>query len=151
MLKRSIEQEIRNKNFGPEVEILRRTPWSRIREQNSVYKEFMEIVGNGSATGSVLTETIAVSATISISVDKIHHQIRLRILSCGRMSENHRGPEVPEVKVRVVECRDGLARITLEELAITHFVENGTSRMLVLQDQEWLSVWGVVLIRTPSG
>ena len=39
------------------------------------------------------------------------------------MSENHRGPEVPEVKVRVVECRDGLARITLEELAITHFVK----------------------------
>ena len=32
------------------------------------------------------------------------------------MSENHRGPEVPEGKVRVVECRDGLARITLEEL-----------------------------------
>ena len=25
-----------------------------------------------------------------------------------------------------VECRDGLARITLEEFAITHFVENGT-------------------------
>ena len=41
------------------------------------------------------------------------------------MSENHRGPEVPEVKVRVVECRDGLARITLEELAITHSVKNG--------------------------
>ena len=39
------------------------------------------------------------------------------------MSENHRGPEVPEVKVRVVECRDGLARITLEELAITHSFE----------------------------
>ena len=32
-------------------------------------------------------------------------------------------PEVPKVKVRVVECRDGLARITLEELAITHFVK----------------------------
>ena len=42
------------------------------------------------------------------------------------MSENHRGPEVPEVKVPVVECRDGLARITSEELAITHFVKNGT-------------------------
>ena len=42
------------------------------------------------------------------------------------MSENHRGPEVPEGKVPVVECRDGFARITLEELAITHFVENGT-------------------------
>ena len=42
------------------------------------------------------------------------------------MSENHRGPEVPEVKAPVVECRDGLARITSKELAITHFVENGT-------------------------
>ena len=67
------------------------------------------------------------------------------------MSENHRGPEVPEVRVPVVECRDGLARITLEELAITHFVKKTPSRMLVLQDQEWLSVWGEVLIRTPSG
>ena len=42
------------------------------------------------------------------------------------MSENHREPEVPEAAVPAVECRDGLARITLEELAITHFVENGT-------------------------
>ena len=42
------------------------------------------------------------------------------------MSENHRGPEVPEVKAPVVECHDGLARITLEELAITHSVKSGT-------------------------
>ena len=42
------------------------------------------------------------------------------------MRENHRGPEVPEVEVPVVECLDGLARITLKELAITHSVENGT-------------------------
>ena len=57
---------------------------------------------------------------------KVHHQIRLRILSCGRVSEKHRGPEVPEVRAPVVECRDGLARITSEELAITHFVKDGT-------------------------
>ena len=56
---------------------------------------------------------------------KVHHQIRLRILSCRRVSENRRGPEVPEVKVRVVECLDGFARITLEELAITHSVKDG--------------------------
>ena len=105
------------------MEILRRTSWSRIREQNSVYKEFLEIVGNGSSTGSVLEETILVSATISPSVEKLHHQIRLRILSCSRMSENHREPEVPEEKVPVVECLDGLARITSKELAITHFVK----------------------------
>ena len=59
-------------------------------------------------------------------MEKVHHQIRLRILSCGRVTENHRGPEVPEEKVPAVECRDGLARITLEELAITHSVKDGT-------------------------
>ena len=36
MVKRSIEQDIRNKNFG-----------------TSVYKEFLEIVGNEKPTGSV--------------------------------------------------------------------------------------------------
>ena len=42
------------------------------------------------------------------------------------MSENHREPEVPEEKVPVVECLDGLARITSKELAITHVVKSGT-------------------------
>ena len=42
------------------------------------------------------------------------------------MRENHREPEVPEEKVPVVECLDGLARITSKELAITHFVKSGT-------------------------
>ena len=103
------------------MEILRRTPWSRIREQNSVYKEFLEIVGNGKPTGSVPKETIAVSVTILTSVQKWHSRIRLQILSCSRMSENHREPEVP-----VVECFDGLARITSKELAPIHSVKSGT-------------------------
>ena len=55
------------------------------------------------------------------------------------MSENHREPEVPGEEAPVVECIDGLARITSKELAITHFVKSGT--MLVLQDQEWLTLW----------
>ena len=108
------------------MEIMRRTPWSRIREQNSVHKEFLEIVGNGSSTGSVLEKTIVVSATMSISVEKWDSRVRLRILSCSRMSENHREPEVPEAGVPAVECLDGLARITSKELAITHFVKSGT-------------------------
>ena len=45
VVKRSIEQDIRNKKFGARMEIMRRTPWSRIKGQNSVYKEFLEIVG----------------------------------------------------------------------------------------------------------
>ena len=38
----------------------------------------------------------------------------------------HREPEVPEARVPVEECLDCVARITSKELAITHFVENGT-------------------------
>ena len=71
MVKRSIEQDIRNENFGPEMEIMKETPWSRIQGRNSVYKEFLEISGNGSPTGSVLEGTIAVSVTILINVEKM--------------------------------------------------------------------------------
>ena len=56
--------------LAPEMEIMKETPWSRIQGQNSVYKEFWEIVGNGSPTGSVREETIAVSATIFINVER---------------------------------------------------------------------------------
>ena len=70
MVKRSIEQEIRKRILEPEMEIMRGTPWSTIQGQNSVYKEFLEIVGNGKPTGSVPEETIAVSVTILINVQK---------------------------------------------------------------------------------
>ena len=112
--------------MASQTEIMKETPWSRIQGQNSVYKEFLEIVGNGSSTGSVLEETIAVSATISINVEKLRHQIRLRILSCSRVSEKHREPEAPEERVPVVECLDGPARIALKELALIHSVKSGT-------------------------
>ena len=151
MVKRSIEQEIRNKNFGArsgnfEKNAVVKNQGTKQRVQNS-----WRLLSMGNQRAVCERETIAVSATIWISVGKVHHQIRLRILSCSRMSENHREPEVPEAEVPVVERLDGLARITLEELAITHFVKMAPSRMLVLQDQEWLSVWGKVLIRTSSG
>ena len=89
-------------------------------------KELQEIVGSGKPTGRVLKETIAVTATISISVEKLHHQIRLRILSCSRMSEIGREPEVPSEEAPAVECLDGLARISSKKLATTHFVKSGT-------------------------
>ena len=69
------EKEVSSKIYEigilrPETEIMKETPWLRIRGQNSVDKEFLEIVGNGKPTGSVPKETIAVSVTISISVQK---------------------------------------------------------------------------------
>ena len=40
------------------------------------------------------------------------------------MREMHREPEVPEERVPVVECLDGLARITSKELAPIHSVKS---------------------------
>ena len=58
-------------------------------------------------------------------MEKLQHQIRLRILSCSRVREMRREPQVPEEKVPVVECLDGLARITSKELAPIHSVKGG--------------------------
>ena len=102
------------------MEIMIETPWNRIKGHNSVDKELLDMVGNGKPTGLV------VSVTMSRSVQKRHGRIRLRILSCSRIREKRREPEVPEEEVPVVECLDGLARITPKELAITHFVKSGT-------------------------
>ena len=69
-VKRSIERDLRMKKFGARNEIVKETPWSRIRSQNSVDKEFLEIVGRRKPTGNVLKVKIAVSATMSKSVQK---------------------------------------------------------------------------------
>ena len=126
MVKRSIEQDLRNRNLAPETEIMKETPWSRIRRQNSVDKELFEIVGNKKPTGSALKETIVVSVMMSINVQKWHSRIRLRILSCSRVKEKHRETEVAEEKSPAVECVDGHARITSKELAPLHSVKSGT-------------------------
>ena len=126
MVKRSIEQEIRNKNFGSRNGNFEK---NAVVKNQGTKQRVQRILGDcwqWEFNGQCSRGAIAVSATIWISVGKVHRQIRLRILSCSRMSENHREPEVPEVRAPVVERLDGLARITLEELAITHFVKNGT-------------------------
>ena len=87
-----------------------------------MYKEFLEIVGNGKQR-AVCERRFRHYMN---KRGKLNHQIRVRILSCSRVSENHREPEVPEAEVPAVERLDGLARITLKELAITHFLKNGT-------------------------
>ena len=100
MVKRSIEQEIRNKNFGARIGNF---------EKNAVVKN----QGTKQRVQRILGDCWQWQTNGQCVKGD-------RILSCSRVSENHRGPEAPEVKVPVVECRDGLARITLEELAITH-------------------------------
>ena len=59
MVKRSIEQDTRNKNFGTRNgNYEKKRHGQESGDKNSVYKEFLEIVGNGSPTGSVLEETL---------------------------------------------------------------------------------------------
>ena len=68
------------------------------------------------------------------------------------MSENHREAEVPEEEVPGVEGLDGLAEITLEVFAITHFVKNGTlQNACSTRRRVVVGFWGKVLIRKSSG
>ena len=112
---------------------MKETPWSRIRGRNSVDKEFLDIVGNGKPTGSVLEETVAVSDTMLINVQNRH--ISESFSELCRMREIHRHPEVPEERVPVGESFDCHARITSKELASTH----------------WLQILGQVLVCPSPG
>ena len=110
MVKRSIEQEIRNKNFGA---------------RNGNYEKNAVVKNQGTKQRVQRSLGDCWQWETNRQCSKGDHQIRLRILSCGRMSENHRGPEVPEVKARVVECRDDLAGITQRNFT-NHSVKSGT-------------------------
>ena len=59
------------------------------------------------------------------------------------MREMRREPEVPEEKVPVVECFDGLARINYLKGTCNQFIllEMASSRMLVLQKTRMVAVW----------
>ena len=53
MVKRSIEQDLRNRNVGARNGNYGRNAVVKNQGQDSVYKEFLETVGNGKPTGSV--------------------------------------------------------------------------------------------------
>ena len=94
------------------MEIVRRTPWSRIREQNSVNKEVQEIVGKGKVTGCFRKETMAVSDTTRISVQNRHRRIFLRALLRGRVKIASRTQSPsgrrPSGKMARLPCKDYL-------------------------------------------
>ena len=89
---------------------MKETSWSRISEQNSVSKEFLEIVGNGNPSDSVLEETIAGSVTIAISVGKIHHQIHSFMRQSERKPSRTRIPrgKSPSGRMSRWPCKDYL-------------------------------------------
>ena len=151
MVKRSIEQNLRINNFGArngnyERNAVVKNQGTKQREQRTV-GDF----GSGKPTGSVLKETIAVSVTISICVQKQHSRILLRALLRDRMREMHREPEVPEARVPVEERLDCLARITSKELAPTHSVKNGILQNACSTCRRMDADLGKVLLCTSPG
>ena len=125
IVKRSIGKIYETGIWGPETEMMKETPLSRIQGQNTVNKDLGDCWQWESQRGSVLKETIAVSVTISISVQNRHSRILLRGLLRGRMREMRREPEVQDSEVPVVEFLDGPSRVTSKELAPIHSVKNG--------------------------
>ena len=126
MVKRSIEQDIRTKNFG-----IRNGNFEKnaVKKNQGTKQRVRRILGDcwqWETNGQCVKGDNCSFRHDTNKRGKLHNQIRLRILSCSRVSENHREPEVPEAEVPAIERLDGLARITLKELAITHFVKNGT-------------------------
>ena len=105
---------------------MKETPWSRIRGQNSVNKEVLEIVGNGKPTGSVLKED---TCSFRHDVNKRAKMTQPNPSPSSSTRQNERKASrtrSPEEGVLAVECLDGHARITSKELAPIHSVKSGT-------------------------
>ena len=141
MVKRSIEQDIRNKNFGARNGNYEK---NAVVKNQGIKQRVQRILGdcwqwetNGQC---VKGDNCSFRHDIN-KRGKVHHPIRLLILSCSRVSENHPEPEVPEEspsgRMSRWPCKD-----YLKGTCNNSFCEKmAPSRMLVLQDQEWLSVW----------
>ena len=78
------------------MEIMRETPWSRIKGQNSVGKEFLEIVGNGKPTGSALKETKKMK-------DKLDDEIKLAGLESLVLEEIEKHLIFNSIRMRAFE------------------------------------------------
>ena len=126
MVKRSIEQEIRNKNFGSrngnfEKNAVVKNQGTKQREQKTL-GDWWQWKANGQC---VKGDNCSFRHDMNKRANSTHPN-RLQDVLRGRMREKHREPEVPESKVPVVERLDGLARITSKELAPIHSVKNST-------------------------
>ena len=125
MVKRSIEQEIRNKNFEArsgnfEKNAVVKNPGTKQRVQR-ILGDCWQWEANGQCVkgdNCSFRHDINKRGKSSPSIPSPN--------SFMQQSERKPGPQVPEVRARVVECFDGLARITSKELAPIHSVKNGT-------------------------
>ena len=126
MVFRSIEQDLRNRNFGARNgKYERNAVLSRIMDKTA-WTENLEIVGNGETNGQCSEgDNCSFRHDVNKPAKKRHTRIRHRVLSWNRKSEMRRESEVPEARVPVVECLDAPARFTSQELAPIHSLKSG--------------------------
>ena len=131
---------------------MRQTPWSRIREQNSVNKELWQIVGSGKPTGSVLMETIAGfrhDMNKRAKPTQPNPSPRSSTRQSVRNASRTRSPRgrSPSGRMSRLPCKD-----YLKGTCTTPFCEKvASSRMLVLQVRKWMQIWRKVLLCASPG
>ena len=126
MVKRSVEQDIRNKNVG-----IRNGNF----EKNAVVKNqgakqrVQKILGDCWQWESNGQCVKGDNCSFRHGINKRGKVTPSNPSANFFMQQNERKSsriQIPEQKVPVVECLDGLARITSKELATTHFAKTGT-------------------------
>ena len=123
MVKRSIEQDIRNKNFG-----IRNGNFEKnvVVKNQGTKQRVQRIIGDcwqWESNGQCIKGD---NCSFRHDINKRGKVTPSNPSPNSFMQQSERKssrPEVPEAEVPVVECLDGLARITVKELAITHFVK----------------------------
>ena len=114
------------KILGPEMEIMRRTPWSRIQGAKQRVQRILGDCWQWETNGQCVKGD---NCSFRHGINKRGKVTPSNPSTNSFMQQNERKSSrtrIPEEKVPVVECLGGLARITLKELAITHFVKSGT-------------------------
>ena len=146
MVKRSIEQNLRIKNFEArngnyERNAVVKNQGTKQHEQRSL-GDCWQWKANGQCSKG---DNCSFRHDINKRAKKQHSRIFLRAPLRGRMREMHREPEVPEERVPVKECFGCPARITAKEPALFHSVKNVILQNACLQVREWMQIRGKVL------
>ena len=125
MVKRSIEQNLRNRKFSArsgnyERNAVVKNPGTKQREERTL-GDCWQWKANGQCSKGD-------NCSFRHDINKRAKMTQPNPSPSSFMQQDERNASrtVPEARVPVVECLDCLARITLKELAITHFVKNGT-------------------------
>ena len=109
----------------PETEIMRQAPWSRIRGQKQREQRTLGACWQWKTNGQCSEGD---NCSFRHDINKRAKLTQPNPSPSSFMQQKERNasePEVPEARVPVVECLDGLARITSKELAPLHSVKNG--------------------------